>query len=291
MKKFRLPSFTAIVFAMAAFILSTPLLGQEVSAGIGTVILITDYIPMPTDVLAMNNTNNVGARESFVHAKKLFFKAFRDKFGSPGMSGDQRCAAWVENLKLSQSEIRIEVQLNAANNIFTFGLTPNQANSNNVQFPTERRLQLQDSLVVQEYGIFVGNPGSQADVEWNLRTYGNTQDFAAAAAAALDGTFYSHGWYLLKCNNDVIMPYRGLFNHWYKPQTQQTAALGAASPGDQIRGAEDGMITTEPNVVLIGSKNYQPQIELPGALAAADAFERAIIIYRGILAQNSTVVS
>jgi len=131
---------------------------------------------------------------------------------------------------------------------------------------------------------------SEAAIAQNLTAAG-VSSIAAADAAALDSTFYSHGKYVLKANNDVIMPYRGLFNHWYKGQTQQTAALGAASPDDQIRGAEDGMITAEPNIVLIGSKNYQPTIELPTALASAAAFERCILIYRGILAQNSTVVS
>jgi hypothetical protein len=95
----------------------------------------------------------------------------------------------------------------------------------------------------------------------------------------------------MNVNNDVVIPYRGLFNHWYKPQTQQTAALGAGSPGDQIRGAEDGMITFEPNAILIGSKGYQPQIVLPAAMASAAQFLRCILIFRGILAQNSTVVS
>jgi hypothetical protein len=87
------------------------------------------------------------------------------------------------------------------------------------------------------------------------------------------------------------MPYRGLFNHWYKGQTQQTAALGAASPADQIRGAEDGFITDEPNILLIGSKGYIPQIILPAAIALTSTHVRAVLIFKGILAQNSTSVS
>lgn len=228
----------------------------------------------------------MSARASFEQAKKMFFRAFRDKF-----QDDASCMNWVESLKLSQSEIRLEVELNTTNNSFTFGLTPNQVNSTNVQFITETRLNLQDSLCVNEYGIYVAQPSSRTATDFQLKTYGNTQTFSAADAAALDSTFYSNGGFQIKCNNDVICPYRGLFNHWYKPQTQQTAALGAGSPADQVRGAEDAMITTEPNVVLIGSKNYVPEIVLKSSLASASAFERAIIIFRGILAQNSTVVS
>lgn len=235
----------------------------------------------------MNNTNNYSARMSFDIAKQVLFQSWINSFG--GNSAE--CQKWVDSRKLAQSEIRLEVELNTANNLFTFGVTPNQANSTGVVFNTEQRLNLQDSLIVSEYGIFVGQPSSRTDTTWNLNTYGNTQVFAAADAAALDSTFFSHGYFLMKVNNDVIIPYRGLFNHWYKPQTQQTAALGAGSPKDQIRGAEDGTITQEPNVLLIGSKNYVPQIQLPSNLASAAAFMRCVLLFRGVLAQNSTVVN
>lgn len=235
----------------------------------------------------MNSTNNYSARMSFDNARQVLFNSWIDSF-----KGDSAaCWNWVNNRKLSQSEIRLEVELNTANNRFVFGVTPNQTNSTNVTFNTETRLQLQDSLIVSDYGIFVAQPASRTDTGYTLNTYGNTQVFAAADAAAIDSTFYSNGNFQTRVNNDVVIPNRGLFNHWYKPQTQQTAALGAGSPKDQLRGAEDGFITQEPNFLLIGSKNYQPEIVLVTALASASAFERCILIYRGVLAQNSTVIN
>lgn len=230
----------------------------------------------------------MSARESFQIAKQIFFDAFADKFqGNP-----QALKRFVDGLKLSQSEIRLEVALDTTSNSFTFGVTPNQRNSTGVNFNTEQRLNLQDSFVMNEYGIFVAKVADNNDTVFNLCTYGNTQEFTAAEAAALDGNFYSNGYFQIKVNNDVVMPFRGLLNHWYKPQTQQTDALGVASPKDQLRGAEDGMITAEPNVLLIGSKNTVPTINLPSAMAAAAAGTiRVIFIARGILAQNSTVVS
>jgi len=281
--RFQLPF--AILFASALAIVVSSLYGFNV-VPVTAVCLAVPLLPKTIGVLGMNNTNNISARDSFRKAKDMFFQAWRKNFTS-----DKATMDYVEGLKLSQSEIRLEVELATTLAQFTFGMTPNQANSTNVIFNTENRLQLQDSLVVSEYGIFVGQPASRIDTAWRMHTYGNTQDFAAADAAALDTTFYNHGFFSVKCNNDVIIPYRGLFNHWYKPQTQQTAALGAGSPGDQIRGAEDGMITQEPNLLLVGSKNYQPQIVLPVALASAAAFERCVLIFRGVLAQNSTVVN
>lgn len=232
---------------------------------------------------------------SFDIARGILYDAWIENFkkanpGNPGLA-EQLCRGWVAGRKLSQSEIRLEVELNNASNLFTFGVTVNQANSSNVVFPTEVRLNLQDSLVAAEYAILVGNPSSRADTDFLLHTYGNTQNFTAAQASALDGEFYSNANYLLKVSGDVVAPSRGLFNNWYKPQTQQTAPLGAGSPGDQIRGAEDGFITQEPNLLLIGTKNYVPQIQLHTNFATDMGFTRAILIYRGILAQNSTSIN
>lgn len=239
----------------------------------------------------MNSTNNISARAAFDNARKMFFTSFRDKFSS-----DAECAAWVSNLKLSQSEIRCEVQLTTGGNIFTLGLTTQQNSTGATGvFNTEQRLNMQDSLCINEYGIFVAKPASATDGAYKLQTYGNVNVFTTAnAAAAIDGNLYSNGQFRLTCNNDVLIPSRGLLNHRYVPQTQLSGVTASTSVPlyqDQQRGAEDGFITTEPNVVLVGSKNYQPQIVLPAALAAVETYERLIVIFRGILAQNSTVVS
>lgn len=234
----------------------------------------------------MNNTNNISAEMAFEKAKRLFYLAMRDKFTS-----DEACWDWVNARKFSQSEIRLECEMQANKTNFMFGLTDNQKNSTGVLFNTENRLTMQDSLVCNEMGIYVCKPSSRTATDFQLRTYGNTQDFTAGAAASIDSQFYDNGAFQIQCNNDVVYPYRGLWNHKYRGQTQQTAALGAGSPGDQIRGAEDGMITMQPNILLIGSKGYIPQIVLPDSLATVDAFSRIVLIFRGVLAQNSTSVS
>lgn len=244
----------------------------------------------------MNNSNNQSARESYGIAKKLLYDAWIDQFisanpGKPKEYASSLCWQWVNSRKLSQNEIRLEVELNNSSNVFTFGVTSQQPNSNNVVFPTEKRLQQADTLISSEYKIFVAAPTSRLDTAFQLRTYGNPVDFTAAQALALDGEFYSNGYFSVKVNGDVITPLRFLSNHHYLPQTQQTVALGAGSPGDQFRGAEDGSITLEPNLLLIGSKTFVPQITLNTAMVPAMAFTRAILIECGVLAQNSTVIN
>lgn len=298
MRQFKIPRLSTVFFAIIFALLLTPLFGQLIGFAFGAAIVVTTWLPMPANVFGLNNTNNISAAESYMKAKRMFFRAFRDKFVGYGSAdpvlaatGDQQCQAFVDSLKLSQNEVRCEVQLTATANTFTFAVLTNQQNTSNVIFNTENRLKPQDSLCVNEYAVLVGNPSSQTDLTWALRSYPNTIDFSAADVAALNSTFYSHGWFEMRVNNDVVIPYRGLFNHLYRPQTQETAALGAGAPQDQIRGAEDGFITAEPNVVLIGQKGSVPQIVMPGNMTIDSEFMRAVVIFRGVLAQNSTVTA
>jgi hypothetical protein len=235
----------------------------------------------------MNSTNNISARATYLQARQMYIDAWLGSFG-----GDRNATAnYVDSLVLSQSEIRLETLLTTTNNRFVFGVTPNQANSANLQFNTEQRLNLQDAIVVSEYGIFISNPSSNTDTTYILNTYANGNVFAAADVAGLNSTFYANGYFTAKVNNQVIIPYRGLWNHNYKPQTQQIAPTGITAAQSQIRGAEDGFITVEPNFMLIGSKNSILEIVLPAALTSAAPNLRVHFIARGIVAQNSTVVS
>jgi len=294
MKNFRFLSL--MLFAAAMTFLLVPLFGIIPSSCFGAGIICLYWLPGESGVLGMNNTNNFSARDSYRIAKQLLFNAMRNdpKFGdvAGNPKGDRDCNDWVNSRKFSQSEIRLEVELNAVNNSFIFGLTATQQNSSNIIFNTENRLTMQDTLFCNEYGFFVGNPTSTVDTTWELKTYGNPITFGAGTDAnLLNTTLYDHGYFRMTCNNDVIIPYRGLFNHWYRPETQQTAAFGAGSPLDQIRGAEDGCITEEPNLMLIGSKGYIPQIVLPSNMALTATHIRAVLLFKGPLAQNSTSVS
>jgi hypothetical protein len=234
----------------------------------------------------VNNTNNYTARESLKIAADILYTSMRDKFDT-----DDLCWEWVWGRKLAPSQVRLEVQLNATSNTFKFGLTEKQSNSNNLQFNTEKRLDQSDILIVNQYALYVGKPADDDDTLWQLRTYGNIVDFGAADAAVINQTFYSHGFYSVMVNNDNVIPYRRLGLHHYIPKTQQTAALGANSPNDQFRGAEDGYITQEANLLLIGNKGYIPQINFPTNLAITGATLRAIIIYDGVLAQNASLMA
>jgi len=280
----------SIFFSCIMLVCLTPVIGFELSAGLSVLSVAASYLPMPQNVLGMNNTNNISARMSYEKAIEIYTDAW---VNTDTFKGDRvACRNYVMTLKLSQNEIRLEVGLTGNKTAFKFALTTNQNNSSNLQFLTERRLDLQDALIANEYGIYIAKTAGQNDADYSLRTYPNSQDFTAAEASKLKNILYSNGEFGITCNKDIIMPNRGVFNHLYLPQTQETAPLGAGAAGDQIRGSEDGMITMEPNILLIGTKGYDMVLSLKDALGD-DLTDnvRAILIYRGIMAQNATSVS
>jgi len=216
--------------------------------------------------------NNIAARMVYDNAKKALYRAFGS---NPNLN--------IEQFKTTQSYIRLEQLAVIGQTSYTFPLQINQG----AAFNTEQRLNLQDSFVISQIGAFIALPSSSTDTTFRLQT--NASPFIFTNFAQYR-TFYN-GKLAISVNNNTILPAWDLNRPYYSPETQQTAAFGAASPIDQQRAAEDGFYACEPNLVLVGSKNYQVTVQLPAGFTAVDANSRLVLLFRGILAQNSTVVS
>ena len=213
--------------------------------------------------------NNINGRVVYDNATRALYRAF------PNIP--------VGKFKTTQSYLRLEQAVVAGQTLYNFPLLINQG----ATFNTEQRLNLQDSFVVSQLGFFLALPSGATDATFKLQTYPNDFLFTNPAQYQI---FYNSRL-TISVNNNVIVPAWDLYRHKVVPQTQQTQALGAGSPEDEISGEEYGFYAVEPNIVLVGSKNYQVQIELPVGPTPVDANSRVVIILRGILAQNSTVVS
>lgn len=182
-----------------------------------------------------------------------------------------------------QSFLRFEQALSIAKANYIFPIINNQGGA---QFPTENRLTLQDSFVVSSLQVAIALPSGTSDVTFKKRVYLNPFIFTNADAM---GVIYN-GALTLMVDNVMYITNWDLEKHMFIPQTQQTAAAGAASPLDEYSGADTGYFPVEPNVVLVGAANLIMSIALQNAPSAIDANSRLIITMRGILAQNSTSV-
>lgn len=218
--------------------------------------------------------NTVAARMVYENAMVNLAKAFQ---GTPGVN--------IAQFKTTQSFLRLEQAIAVGQTLYNFPVLINQANP--TIFNTENRLNLQDSFVVSEIGFFLAAPSSSTDTTFRPMSYVNNVVFTNQAQMQ---SIYN-GQLSVTVNNNVLVPTWDLTRHYVANQTQQTTALGAGAPGDQINLGQDGFYPMEPNLVIVGSKNYKFNITLAAPLTAITTNSRMVLILRGVLAQNSTVVS
>lgn len=231
--------------------------------------------------------NSIAARANFEKAVQLFYNAFN--LNSDGSVKDPFFDP-VTAFKLTQSTLRLELPLTTNTNQYNFAVLNNVNSGANQVFNSEIRLNQQDTFVPTEIYIGVGLPSSSTDTTWKPLTYENPAVFTAAASDALLN-IWNGGTMTITVNKDIKLTNWDLWRHYFAPQTQQTGALGLGSPTNQVNGADDGWYPVEPYVLLIGSQGINIQISLQNALGTVDTNSRLVIMMRGVLAQNSTVVS
>lgn len=218
--------------------------------------------------------NNINERLVFDNACQALLRAFPEQ---PNI---------LNIAILTQASLRFENLLVANQTLYKFNVLEQQTVNTNL----EDRLRLQDAFVISSIKICTGTPSSSTDNTFLPDTYPNPVKYGVNAAPL--GAFWNATNLEITVNNAVILPKWDVYRHYNSPETQQTAALGAGSPGDQDRGSFDGWYAMEPNVTLIGSKNSILQLIMKGAgLSSVLANSRAIIMVRGVLAQNVTSVS
>lgn len=211
--------------------------------------------------------STAGQRLVYANAKRMLI--------SQGLS--------VSNAVLTQSYLRLEVAASVNSNTLTFNVIQNQ----NTQFATEQRLTLQDSFVVAECGVFWFIPTSSTASNSPLISWPNPNTFSTANAATSAESLYN-SYLKLEVNKKVVVPAWDVYRSRCVNQTQLTAATN--SPVDQLSGRDDVFYATEPNWVVIGSRNSIFTITMPNSFAAIQANSRIVLYLRGVLAQNSTSV-
>ena len=196
----------------------------------------------------------------------------------------------VNQAVLSQSYLRSEIAMSTSTTNYHVPVLVNDT-QNGAAFATENRLALQDAAIVSGIGIFVSAPAASTTTAFPYYTYPNAQVFSTVGAAAALYNLYN-GQMNITINNRQIMPSWSIYQHLYVPQTQQATSTGTNTAIDQNDASEFGYVPVEPNIVLVGSKNNQIQLQLPAAIGTlqASTAPRIIVIFKIILAQNVTPV-
>lgn len=214
---------------------------------------------------------------------RLAFEKAKEGIKSAGFSLGQAV--------LSQSFLRTEVTLNTNSTLYQFPVLVNDNFS--AVTNTSKLLALQDAFYASEMALLFCAPSSATDTTFPLVTYPNTTQFPGANEADSLHTFYN-GIMTLTINNRQIIPAWDLYRHYYAPQQQQTTDADYTTSGinyvDQNDASTYGFVPVEPGIVFVGSKQNQLQVQLPASLTAVTANSRAVLIFRGHLAQNVSSV-
>lgn len=223
--------------------------------------------------------NPIAARFDFEQAVEIFYKAFvkNPKFTREDL---------IDQFRLTQADLRLEQPMVANTNNYLFPVL-NNINNQNTQFNTEIRLPMNDSFVPTRVGIFLAFPSSTTDTTFRLVPY--SSPFDSPNSVQLNAIY--NGTLNILIQNDLLMKNWMINRHWKSNQTQQTAAPGAGSPLDQFDGDDDGFTPMQPFVLLLGSNDIQINIKLPIGPSAVDANSRLVVVFRGLQAQNSTVIN
>jgi hypothetical protein len=198
--------------------------------------------------------------------------------------------------KLTQSFLRLEQLMVLGKTQFQFPILVNNNGPANTLFNTEQRLNQQDSIICSAWGFFFAVPLSGTDPTMTLLSYPSPQvPFFSLAGAAIAAQTVYNSIFNIAVNNTIILPAWDLFRHYFVPQTQNKVGVTAQTifPIDQLDGSGDGFFPVEPNLVWIGSQNIVINLIMPAAFATLQTggFSRMVIYFRGLLAQNSTIIT
>jgi hypothetical protein len=193
--------------------------------------------------------------------------------------------------KCTISTLRLEQQIVTTRTSYQFPVLSNNNGPAGTLFNTEIRLNQQDSFVCAIWGFFLAAPASLIDTTFQLHTYPSPLTFTAGSAAAAETLYNSI--IQISISNTIVLPVLSTARFRAVPQSQQVAAAANQNgiAYDQIDTSSDGQIPVEPNVLFIGSKNTLINLTLPAALAAVMAFQRGVMLFSGVLAQNSTIIT
>ena len=193
----------------------------------------------------------------------------------------------VSQFRLTQSRLRLEQALVTTTTSYRFPVLSNIQNQGTSPFATELRLNMQDTFVITAVGIYVAGPASAADAAFPLYSYLNPFKFSTNAAPM---EVIYNGVMNLMINQAQLVRNWPLSWHKHVPQTQSTQAAAADSPIDEFDGSDYGMIAMQPFLLLSGATNIELTVNLPVAPSAVLANSRLVIVFDGVLAQNSTVI-
>lgn len=223
------------------------------------------------------STNQIALRQAFKHVKAIYAADGRKPIVTP-------------------SDLRLENPIQQSVNYYQFYALQSEQNPlfANGQSNTEIRLNTNDSFWSVLGGLYLGDPSSATDAEYQLYSYPNTTAFSAAAPAY--EMFFNNSTFDISINNVQYIQKFLTSRFRNVPQTQAGNGFGAAAATptvasttqDQFDGNESGMTALGSIVEISGQRKIDIKLNVPTGLSVApNTADRLVFVVRGFLALNA----
>jgi hypothetical protein len=178
---------------------------------------------------------------------------------------------------LTQSSLRLEMDLTTAQTNYIFQLLQNEGTLKKC----EKRLNQNDAFSITGIAVYLANPASVDDTEFDLLTYPDKGIFTTSGvAAALNGVY--NGNLKLTVNGTVFVDAYDILKHKHRPVTQETSTT---DPSMVYKDA--GVVDCVPYLNISGAKKNIFEMQLPKAVSVIQGITRVVIVLHGFLAQNA----
>lgn len=155
-------------------------------------------------------------------------------------------------------------------------------------------LSLQDIFCATEICLSVAKPSSLTDSAYRLYQWGDASVFTTTNTATSINGMYDSAFLKFVNNQQVIAPYWDIKRHFIIPNQQPAANAYFTSSGypfiTQIDGSTDGFYPVQPMWVFNGGGNVQVSLNLQSSLAAVETVEKVVLLIRGFLLQNASMI-
>lgn len=194
------------------------------------------------------------------------------------------------------ADLRMEAPLSTGTSTINFNHKTGEITVGGVVvFNTEARLDINDTFIALEIGLFVCRPASQTDANFDLYSYPNANVFSTANTAASLRMLFNNSFLNISKQQVQYIQNYGTQRFRKTGATQTGLGFGAAAATptvastvvDQYDGNEDGFAPLGVDLSFTGRDTMQIQIQMPTNLTAVEANSRAVLVMRGFKAYNT----
>lgn len=268
------------------------------------------------------NVTNQNQRELFTTAKYMIAEAnnsWKMENGRPVLDSRGKKIPAIDETQLTMGYLKTMTSIFPNQQSLNFPIVDTQQVPFATVNPLMRLISMQDSFLVGSMSVYMLEyyfaNGDQSQVDFTLDdSYFTPITYASAFHDTTIAPWFDKAWIIIwlsyinvTVDKKVVIPYWDTDRHLYIPQQQATNFWSSTGPPyqwplfqDQYDASTDGFYPMEPTLVFGGGRQNNVSLNMPTNIPLISPMTdtdygktfviKVVLMFRGILAQNSTAV-